>query len=328
MKSVIRASLRAICLAFCVVVFSSCGSVGGGHWYNTGFFRPLFGDYQKVEAIQIEPTDVQLARGQYLLTVAGCRECHNSVANSVAGGFPGGLAGGRLLEDEFGEVRVANITPDKVDGIGEWNVAEVIRAIRSSIDREGRPLSLSAHRGYEWMSDTDARSIVTALFFAAPVQQKVERRQLGGFERNSWGLFPMHTEIKGFNPLVRQGSKPAYGRYLYRHVGRCEVCHGEDSEKFELETADKSTPVQVAAVDLFPPNPDKAGEVTTESDNSGRFKSFLSSPGVSPNGAGYSNRIGSLNKNGASSCPAPKRGFSTSDVDALVAYIREVQLSQ
>ncbi|MDD2943164.1 MAG: hypothetical protein PHC51_09395 [bacterium] len=305
MNSITRPVIRALWSVLSVLALTSCGSVGGGHWYNTGFFRPLFGDYKKVEAIQIEPTAEQGERGQYLLAVAGCRECHNSVVDPASGG----LAGGRLLEDEFGEVRVANITPDKVYGIGEWNVAEVIRAIRSSIDREGRPLSLSAHRGYDWMSDSDARSIVSAIFFEDPINQKVERRQLGGLERNSWGLFPMHSEIEGFNPLVRQGNKPAYGRYLYRHIGRCDVCHGDDHDKYQIEAVDDLSPLQVAAVDLFSPR------VGVNSDRSIRFKTFLSTIGVS---SLKSKRL----------CPAPERGFTVSDIDALVAYIREVQLSQ
>jgi mono/diheme cytochrome c family protein len=146
------------------------------------------------------------------------------------------LAGGQLLTDSFGELRAPNITPDKETGIGDWNVAEIMRALRASINRAGEPLSLDTHGSYRWMSDRDAKAIAIALLAREPRKNPVERRVLGGFERNRFGLFPQHQDFAGYVPALSE-PKPQpgvpeeqtydarWGRYLSNHVAQCYTCH-------------------------------------------------------------------------------------------------------
>ncbi len=193
-------------------------------WYNTPGIRKIWGDFEKPTNLTF--TDEQQirtlrVRGEYLVkNVAACGMCH-----AKAGDPEAPLIGGRMMLDRFGLVHSANITPDDETGIGKWNVVEVVRAIRAAIDNEGRPLSLDLHGGYRWMSDNDAKAIATYVLTQEPVTNKVEHRHLGGFERNTWGIFPQHQEFSGYVPELNRGENKRYGRYLAQHVAGCGNCH-------------------------------------------------------------------------------------------------------
>ena len=189
-------------------------------WYNTAGIRELFGDFSPTEAVYV--TDAEearklLDRGRSLVNgAAACGVCHSSQSK--------GLSGGRWMKDSFGRVQIANITPAE-SGIRGWNVFELMRAIRASIDRAGRPLSLDAHQTYRWMSDRDAKAISLYLLSQPAVENQVERRKLGGFERNTWGLIPKHSEVAGYVPAPIEQDSAGFGKYLANHVAGCVQCH-------------------------------------------------------------------------------------------------------
>ena len=164
-------------------------------WYNTSGIKEIFGDFDPAAPLYVSNPQriVELEqRGEYLAkNAAACGSCHMG----APGQTDGALSGGRLMRDSFGEVSAANITPDKETGIGNWNVGAVMRAMRASLDLRGRPLSIDLHRSYRWMSDEDAAAIAVYVLRQPAVTNKVDRRELGGFERNSWGLFPEHRDI-------------------------------------------------------------------------------------------------------------------------------------
>lgn len=159
--------------------------------------------------------------GVYLTNVGACGSCHGKDPKEPASP----LSGGRQVHDQFGYLYSANITSDKETGIGTWSVSEIVRAIRSSVGKDNKPLSLDLHSGYRWMSDRDARAIATYLLASPPVRNRVERRELGLFERKKLGVFTRHSEIEGYVPAPRRSDAPAYGRYLAKSVANCAFCH-------------------------------------------------------------------------------------------------------
>jgi cytochrome c553 len=167
--------------------------------------------------------------GVYLTNVAACGVCHGSDPKEPASP----LSGGRQVHDQFGYLYAANITPDKETGIGTWSTSEIIRAIRSSVGKGDRPLSLELHSGYRWMSDRDARAIATYLLAAVPVKNRIERRELGVFERKRLGIFSRYSDVEGYIPAPRRSSAPAYGRYLAKAVANCAFCHTEAGGLFK-----------------------------------------------------------------------------------------------
>ena len=209
-------------------------------WYNRGLFRPIFGDFSELEkSAPLSKTANKKAvkalskRGKYLVNASACGTCHG-----VQHGEPGAqLAGGLQMRDRFGVVIAPNITPDKKTGIGAWSIQELVRAIRTSIDREGRPLSIDLHETYRWMSDRDAKAISVYLLFQDPINNNVSRRHLGGFERNRYGLFPQHKELVGYVPDITPSADAEYGRYLSFHVTGCQTCHTSKDRSPNIQDA-------------------------------------------------------------------------------------------
>jgi mono/diheme cytochrome c family protein len=163
------------------------------------------------------------ARGEYVVrNVAACGHCH---ATDPRRDVDGPLSGGMAFSNwRLGTVRASNLTPDAGTGLGNWSLAEIVRAIRNGNDREGH--LLAPVMPYEWfsgMSDADALAVATYLKRLPPVANPVASRPNLIF-RMAKVLFlhPARTE-GGVAPP--RGPTPGYGRYLADHVGLCADCH-------------------------------------------------------------------------------------------------------
>ena len=176
-------------------------------------------------------SDKLVRKGDYLVNaIASCGTCHAAIkTDGMVSGQGASLSGGALIKDQFGDVVAANITPDTKTGIGNWSISELMRAIRSSIGKDGSALSLDSHREYRWMSDEDAKSIALYLLAQKPVSSPHERRTLGLFQRNRLGVIPRYSEVEGYVPALAATETAGYGRYLARNVAQCSVCHGGGS---------------------------------------------------------------------------------------------------
>lgn len=212
-------------------------------WYKIAAFK---GMYENPPTVEVEKTftaeqrKALVARGKYLVNAAACSACH--AQESPIDKAPLGkavdrtdlpLAGGKLMHDRFGEVRAANITPDPESGIGGWKTADIEKALRSSLAKDGRALSLDLHSSYRWMSNADAEAIGIYLLSSRPVSAHVERRELGVFDRKKLGLISRYSEVQGFVPAPNKTNPAAYGRYLSYHVSGCYSCHTSEGGLLE-----------------------------------------------------------------------------------------------
>ena len=161
-----------------------------------------------------------IQRGRALVTgLAACGFCHGQATDPAAP-----LSGGRILIDRFGEVRAPNLTP-AASGLADWTAQDILRAIRSGVSFQGEVLSQDVHRGFEWMSDDDAFSIIAYVMAVPPVEQDVERRTIGFWQRNTTGFFVKAPDVRGSVPALAPRFRTAYGQYLTDHVARCGGCH-------------------------------------------------------------------------------------------------------
>src|SRR5437870_2966633 len=117
--------------------------------------------------------DTSVVRGEYIVrNVAVCGSCHG--ANHEA---DGPLSGGMEFHDwRIGTARASNLTSDAETGLGTWSEAEIVRALRSGVAKDGR--LLAPVMPYEWfneMSDDDAFAVARYLKSLAPVRNAVQQ---------------------------------------------------------------------------------------------------------------------------------------------------------
>jgi mono/diheme cytochrome c family protein len=125
------------------------------------------------------PADT-VAYGEYLVTIAGCSECHTPRQHGdpvpgmdFAGGAQFPVPGG-------GTVRSANITPDAVTGIGAWTQARFVARFEA-YEGARDPVAPGAFNTvmpwtqYAGMTRQDLGAIYAYLRTMAPVRHRVER---------------------------------------------------------------------------------------------------------------------------------------------------------
>jgi len=104
-------------------------------------------------------------RGAYLYQTASCLFCHGA----------DGRGGNKISWKPFGTLYVRNVSADRETGIGAWTDAQVARAIRSGVSRDGRQLHW---QGMTWdlfsnIDEEDVRAVVAYLRTLPPVRQAV-----------------------------------------------------------------------------------------------------------------------------------------------------------
>ena len=123
--------------------------------------------------------DAQIARGRYLVGIAGCSDCHT----------PGGMMGAADMKRYLGGSDVGfsipgegvyvgqNLTPDDETGIGKWTSDDIITAIRKGKRPDGSELSgVMPSASFARLTDEDAAAIAAFLKSIPPVNNKIVGR--------------------------------------------------------------------------------------------------------------------------------------------------------
>jgi mono/diheme cytochrome c family protein len=118
-----------------------------------------------------------VARGRYLVTVAGCSDCHT----------PGALLGAPDMKRFLGGSDVGfsipgqgvfvgqNLTPDNETGLGQWTGDQIVTAVRMGRTPDGGQLSpVMPYPAFSHLTDEDARAIAAFLKSIPPVSNKVK----------------------------------------------------------------------------------------------------------------------------------------------------------
>jgi mono/diheme cytochrome c family protein len=120
--------------------------------------------------------DQQVERGKYLVTIAGCNDCHTpgyflgkpDFSRTLGGSDVGfGIPG-------VGAVVGRNLTPDKETGLGNWTDEQIITAFMTGVRPDGRKLSpIMPWMELANLSADDAHAIVAYLRSLPPVKHAV-----------------------------------------------------------------------------------------------------------------------------------------------------------
>lgn len=105
-------------------------------------------------------------QGKAAVTTRGCGTCHQS--KNAADGTLSGQTDPQPGTTAYG----ANLTPDVDTGLGSWTEEQIIKAIRTGVDKDGKELCIIMTR-FPSMSDDEAKAIVAYLKSLPPVNRQI-----------------------------------------------------------------------------------------------------------------------------------------------------------
>ena len=267
-------------------------------------------------AVVLQPAAAQdgklVARGKYLVEgPVACGNCHTQRGPDFRSLKKGVLAGGHpFVEPGLFESFSRNITPDKDTGIGTWTDAQIVRAIREGVSKEGETLGPPMpFYMYNRMADDDVKAIVAYLRTVKPVHNEVKASAF---------KIPLKPEpaAKGL-PAPPRTDKVAYGEYIATALAHCLDCHtpmvGPVSDQANQKGAG-GLEIQLPGVTLRTRNitPDKETGIGTWTD--AEIKRAITQ-GVSKDGRKLIPLM-----------PFPYfKNMTADDIDAVVAYLRTLK---
>ena len=114
-------------------------------------------------------------RGEYLVTVAGCTDCHTP---QTKGQPIRGLefAGGFILEGPWGRLASANITPD-ASGISYYDEAIFLEMIHTGYVKARKINQIMPWEDFRGLTDEDLKGIFAYLRTLKPVKHRVDNTE-------------------------------------------------------------------------------------------------------------------------------------------------------
>jgi len=210
--------------------------------YGTMKFKPKYAN-RPLYPISADTSPEGLRRGKYLMEEAmGCDEaCHSPEGKPFQGTFED------IKQGPIAAVfAVPNLTPDKESGLGSWSDAEIARAIREGVDKDGVGLVVMPAYNYHALSDADVAAMVGYLRSLQPVHHEIPpfsaniiakiMMAMGAFGPSSVGepiTAPKETPASG---------TPEYGKYMVA-LGACSDCHKENLAGGPLPFAEPGSPL-------------------------------------------------------------------------------------
>jgi len=265
---------------------------------------------EQPEKITFSIDPQQISHGAVLTRgLAACGVCHGESGSPDAP-----LSGGRAYTDRYGAVAASNITPSD-SGIAGWRAGEVVRVLRGGPRRDEEQISSEVHKGYEWMSDTDALAIVSYLLTVSPVERSVARRDISFMDRNTRGFFDVQREVRGFVPELDPRFSVQHGRYLTDHVARCGFCHNKPVGLMGGEQyLSGGRTVTIGEVEAVAPNITNSPDYGIGGWSEGEVVRYLQT-GIKPGDEAATNKL----------CPTPfYRNAAPDDLKSIALYLKSL----
>jgi mono/diheme cytochrome c family protein len=184
-------------------------------------------DPRPLSALRVRADPALRERGRHLaeLSCVGCHGTRDSLP--LAGGDtnflhePGSPALGMML--------APNLTPG--GNLARYSDAELGRAIREGLDREGRPMLAMPSNDFHGLSDRDLASLISFLRAQRAVEHATPARRLSPIAYLMLGARALESSrqspVPGPVAALQANATPAYGAYLTAYLG-CADCHGAD----------------------------------------------------------------------------------------------------
>ena len=131
-------------------------------------------------------------RGQYLVAVIGCGDCHTPGTLYGAPDMSRQLSGSELgWQGPWGVSYARNLTPDST-GLASWTDEEIIRAIQNGVKKDGSPIMPPMPwPDFAHLTNSDVHAIVAYLRTIPPVHHVVpDRLPMGAKPKTPVLTFP------------------------------------------------------------------------------------------------------------------------------------------
>ena len=114
-------------------------------------------------------------RGKYLVTIAGCTDCHTPQERGQP--LPGpDFGGGFILEGPWGRVASSNITPES-SGISYYDPTIFTQAIRTGFVKARKLSQIMPWHTYRGMTDEDIAAVFAYIKTLTPVRHRVDNTE-------------------------------------------------------------------------------------------------------------------------------------------------------
>ena len=120
--------------------------------------------------------ETQVQRGKYLVTIAGCSDCHTPgsfLGHPDMARFLGGSDVGFAIPG-LGVFPGRNLTPDPETGLGKWTTQQIVTAFTTGVRPDGRILApIMPYEAFKFMTKSDALAVAAYLKSLKPVKNAV-----------------------------------------------------------------------------------------------------------------------------------------------------------
>ena len=167
-------------------------------------------------------TSEQIKRGK-AISDGFCSACH-----SKTGTLTGGLDMGEDFPMRIGSFVSSNLTP--VGRVNRWSDGDIFRAIRNSVDPEGRWLIVMSYTNAGKLSDDDIRAVIAYIrslpAIGKPTDNQPDHLNLLGIILLGAGILPTGNPVS-IGPITAPPASPTsqYGEYILSYQD-CRACHG------------------------------------------------------------------------------------------------------
>jgi cytochrome c553 len=127
------------------------------------------------EPVSMPDVSDQVKRGAFLVTIAGCRDCHTPVEHGDP--LPNmEMSGGQIFEGPWGRVASANLTPDP-SGIPYYDEALFFQVLRTGYAKARKINQIMPWRHYGGMTDDDLKAIFAYIKTIKPIHHVVDNAE-------------------------------------------------------------------------------------------------------------------------------------------------------
>lgn len=258
--------------------------------------------------------DALIDQGRKLALTADCAACHTAPKGGAE------MAGGYAIVSPLGTIWSSNITPSTSAGIGGYSEAEFARALREGVAKDGTHLyPAMPYSAYARITDADVHALYTYFMKGvAPVDTPAPKTTLP-FPFNirasmaGWNLLfgkdPL-PEVTG--PLNTQQQR---GEYLANGLAHCATCHTPRNAAMGLSGSQSLAGADVGIWHAPNITSDKLAGIGAWSD--AEIAAYLKTGRAE----GRAQAAGPM----AEAVEHSLQHLDDSDIDAIVAYLRQVK---